>query len=304
MYRAPEGYTPELCIYHHPCADGFTAAWAIQLRWPDCEMQPGKYQADSLPDVAGKHVLLVDFSYKPDDLMQIVSEAASVTILDHHESAQRLLEPMIEDGTIKGVFDMTKSGAALAWEFAYGDDVTAFTRSFGVTESDRLPDLVRYIQDRDLWTWELPSSKEISAWLGLTPMTFKAWSDAAVRLSMVETFDIAVDIGRALCKKFDSDLAGAIKASKRRMTIGGYDVPVANLPYIYASEGGNIMSKGEPFAAIYFDAADGSRSFSLRSDKDDPSAVNVSLVAGEFGGGGHKNAAGFRAPSGWEGDVN
>jgi len=88
------------------------------------------------------------------------------------------------------------------------------------------------------------------------------------------------------------------------MTIGGYDVPVANLPYIFASEGGNILCRGEPFSASYFDAADGTRSFSLRSDKDDPNAVDVSQVALAFGGGGHKNAAGFRVPGGWEGDIN
>ena len=102
--------------------------------------------------------------------------------------------------------------------------------------------------------------------------------------------------------KLDSDVASCIRATKRRMTIAGYDVPVANLPYQLASDAGNIMSKGEPFAASYFDAADGSRSFSLRSDKDDPAAVDVSVVAASYGGGGHKNASGFRRPMGWEGD--
>jgi nanoRNase/pAp phosphatase (c-di-AMP/oligoRNAs hydrolase) len=81
------------------------------------------------------------------------------------------------------------------------------------------------------------------------------------------------------------------------MTIGGYDVPVANLPYMFASDAGNIMSEGEFFAASYFDTPDG-RKFSLRS-KD--TGMDVSEIAKRFGGGGHARAAGFMMPIGWEG---
>ncbi|USN14290.1 single-stranded-DNA-specific exonuclease [Brevundimonas phage vB_BpoS-Kabachok] len=300
-YHAPYGYEPDVCIYHHPCADGFTAAWAVQLRWPNCKMVPGVYQADSLPDVAGKHVLIVDFSYKPDATLQIVSEAASVTILDHHVSAQRLLEPLIADGTIMGVFDMTKSGAMLSWEFCFGgeDGVAAV---WDLKDDEGAPALIRYVQDRDLWTWALPNAKAVCAWMGLAPLDFDSWMDMAQTLDDDEGMRHAVKIGEALVKKQDAEISGAIRAAKRRMVIGGYDVPVANLPYIFASEGGNIMCRGEPFSASYFDTSDGQRSFSLRSDKDDPKAVDVSQVASEFGGGGHKNAAGFRVPAGWEGE--
>jgi hypothetical protein len=146
MWGAPEGYTPEVCLYHDPCSDGFTAAWVIQARWPSCEMIPARYQAGALPDVAGKHVLLVDFSYKRDDLIQIASEAASVTILDHHLSAQRDLEPLLASGMILGQFDMERSGAMMAWNFAYPDMVP--------------PLLVQYVQDRDLWTWAWPTPRK------------------------------------------------------------------------------------------------------------------------------------------------
>lgn len=293
MFVAPEGYAPDICIYHHPCADGFTAAWAIRTRWSECAFVPGSYQTDDdLPDVRGKHVLIVDFSYKVEPLMKIVSEAASVTILDHHVSAQRLLEPLIADGTIAGVFDMEKSGAMLAWEFAHGEG------------GEDAPFLVQYVQDRDLWTWALPDAKEICAWMAMSPMTFEAWHEMSDTLEHSLGYERAVDIGRALVKKQEADIAGAIRASKRRMTIGGYDVPVANLPYIFASEAGNIMCRGEPFSASYFDTSTGERSFSLRSDKDDPNAVDVSQIAAQFGGGGHRAAAGFRIYAGWEGDIN
>ena len=50
------------------------------------------------------------------------------------------------------------------------------------------------------------------------------------------------------------------------------------------------MAEGEPFAACYWDTPEG-RVFSLRSSSD---GVDVSEIAKQFGGGGHKNAAGFK----------
>ena len=58
------------------------------------------------------------------------------------------------------------------------------------------------------------------------------------------------------------------------------------------------MAEGEPFAATYVDSPKG-RAFSLRSRRD---GVDVSQIAATYGGGGHRGAAGFLMPSGWEGD--
>ena len=49
-----------------------------------------------------------------------------------------------------------------------------------------------------------------------------------------------------------------------------------------------------PFAAIYFDTADGKRKWSLRGRGN----VDVSALAKQFGGGGHHNAAGFTTDAG------
>lgn len=86
------------------------------------------------------------------------------------------------------------------------------------------------------------------------------------------------------------DIRQALAGAKRRCVIDGHDVPCANLPYLWASEAGNIMTVGEPFAAVYHDTKDGKRAFSLRSTD---AGEDVSLIAAKFGGGGHRNAAGF-----------
>ncbi|MFT8033799.1 hypothetical protein ACMYMK_23185, partial [Salmonella enterica subsp. enterica serovar Enteritidis] len=71
-----------LCIYHHNCADGFTAAWVVRkahreglIKGP-LSFHGGVHQDPPPPEVSGKHVLLVDFSYKGEDLEWVLSEAA------------------------------------------------------------------------------------------------------------------------------------------------------------------------------------------------------------------------------------
>lgn len=303
-YTAPDGYKPDVCVYHDPCADGFTAAWAVKLRYPDCEMRPGRYEPADGPNVAGKHVLLVDFSYKRPMLERIISEAASVTILDHHKSAQADLEPLLAEGVLKGEFDMLRSGAMMAWQFCYPEGVTLPLGLSVDYASGYVPWLVRYVQDRDIWTWKEEHAKEVTCWLNLLPLNFDHWSKACLDLEDADAFDKAVEIGAALTQKLEQDVATGIRATKRRMIIGGFDVPVANLPHFLASEAGNALCQGEPFAAIYYDTGDGRRSFSLRSDNQSPDAVDVSLVAVQYGGGGHKHASGFTQGAGWEGELS
>lgn len=54
------GWKPDLCIYHGDCLDGFGAAWAVWLRWPDCQFYAGRYGAP-LPQADERNVLFVDF---------------------------------------------------------------------------------------------------------------------------------------------------------------------------------------------------------------------------------------------------
>jgi oligoribonuclease NrnB/cAMP/cGMP phosphodiesterase (DHH superfamily) len=79
------------------------------------------------------------------------------------------------------------------------------------------------------------------------------------------------------------------------MDIAGNNVPVLNAPYFWSPDAGHIMAQGEPFAACYWDVANGERVFSLRSADD---GVDVSEIAKKFGGGGHPHASGFKVRQG------
>lgn len=272
----------DLCIYHGNCADGYTAAW-VALKAGVKDFCPGTYGKEP-PDVTGKHVLMVDFSYKRDILLRMAESAASITILDHHKTAQAELTGFPEaamsgllDKNISASFDMSKSGARMAWDFFFPDQ-------------DR-PPLIDYVEDRDLWKFDLPGSREVSAYIFSFDYTFENWDilDLQLRHRMS---DQVMPGGVAIERKHHKDIRELLKLTKRQMVIGGHIMWVANLPYTLASDAANALaSESEPAAgATYFDRNDGQRIFSLRSIGD----FDVSAIAKRYGGGGHRNAAGFQ----------
>ena len=86
------GSTRPLVIYHGNCADGFSAAWCFWDAYKDgYEYYPGEYQK-APPDVTGRVVYLVDFSYKSFVIEQMLETAQCIIVIDHHKSAIEDLE--------------------------------------------------------------------------------------------------------------------------------------------------------------------------------------------------------------------
>lgn len=296
-------WKPDIVIYHDHCADGFGAAWACWMRWgSECRYLPANY-GDAAPDVSGQHVLIVDFSYKRDVLREMGRAAKSVIVLDHHKTAQaELADWQIDDVAgdfwagddpmklvncnddhigqpIAALFDMEKSGARLAWEFCHDDDV---------------PWLIRLIEDRDLWRFDLEDTKPFSLWLRSEPFAFERFELVAQQLNDSRDGHEIMTEARAMQRFFDAKV-GEIASFARPITIGGFRPIAVNCPPMFASEVGHELLNRHPdapFAATYFDGPN-SRMWSLRSRDD---REDVSAIASKFGGGGHRNAAGFGSP--------
>ena len=284
----------KLCIHHSPCVDGFGAAYAVWKRYgQEVEFYPGAYQTPP-PDVTGRDVILVDFSYKRPVIEQMSYAANSILILDHHKSAEEdlrqwkretLEEPQnftewnhgaLSTPLVCAIFDMERSGAMMAWSFFH--------------PTDPIPHLFRHIQDRDLWQFKLPRTREIQAALFSYPYDFAVWDKLVDLADSAGGWRDMVEDGRAIERKHFKDIDELLKVTTQRMTIAGHDVPVANLPYTLSSDAGHKLAQGEKFAACYWDTPDG-RVFSLRSSD---AGLDVSEIAKQYGGGGHRNAAGFK----------
>ena len=83
----PEPSSVDFVIYHANCSDGFGAAWAAwKLLGERAEYHAAKH-GDIPPDVRGKNVVVLDFSYSNAITKQLAQSAKNFLIIDHHKSA-------------------------------------------------------------------------------------------------------------------------------------------------------------------------------------------------------------------------
>jgi len=254
-------------IYHADCTDGFGAAYsAWKLLGNRADYHACKHGTPP-PDVKGKNVVILDFSFDNATTKKMIEDANTLLVIDHHKSA------MVELHDISNTkFDMTKSGAMLSWEFFH--------------PGKEPPKFIRYIQDRDLWIWELEYSKEFSAAFDMVPFEFEefekfedssVFDDACKRGSYILAYSKTVV--KKVCEK-------AVKRKYKEK-----DVLVVNSSH-WMSEIGARLAPDCDFAVIwYYDHDDRMIKVSLRSFHD---KIDVSEIAKEFGGGGHKKASGFQ----------
>ena len=287
--------TLPLIIYHENCADGFGAAWAAYKKFgtDGAEYLPMNYNDKRVElkqveftdpelifpvNLAGRDVYILDFSFSPDIINAIHRKAATLTWIDHHLSAFQAFgfDPTkrkhINDIEVdlEIILDPNKSGCVLAWEHFHPND-------------DDIPNLLRYIQDRDLWRWNYASTRDIATGLRSKPFTFD-WFDYAD-----ENLDYVVRSGTAMNELFDQQLADITKKHIPTLIEGQLGRSVNCTPQ-FASEAGNILAKESgTFGMTWMINNKGMANVSLRSVGD----YDVSAIAKTFGGGGHRNAAGF-----------
>jgi oligoribonuclease NrnB/cAMP/cGMP phosphodiesterase (DHH superfamily) len=229
------------------------------------------YQTEP-PDVTGKDVIMVDFSYKRPVILKMAKQAKSILIIDHHKTAEAELVDLPEN--VEVFFGQDHSGAMLAWLYFYTDYEP--------------PEVLKHIEDRDLWKFDLDGTREIQAALFSYPYDLEVWGHF---LWADPVYDL-LHQGKSILRAHNKNVDELIKNNSTRMKIAGYDVPVLNAPIFFTSDAGHIMARGEPFAACWFQVPDGVV-FSLRSTED---GLDVSEIAKQYGGGGHKHAAGFKIP--------
>jgi uncharacterized protein len=228
--------TRPLCIYHGLCADGFTAAWVVWKFYGEghVDFHAAKH-GESPPEVDDREVYIVDFSYPRPVIEEMARHAKKLTVIDHHITAAQDLEGFIRnDGFVDGVFAMDTSGCLLTWEWFFKDR--------------RPPQVLLAVNDRDLWTFERPWTREITLALTAYPYEFEAW-DTMMETDRLESLR---QEGVTLHRKQRKDIAEIIAAGSHLITLAGHTVPACNVPSIWASDAGHIMARGHLFAACFW----------------------------------------------------
>ncbi len=262
-------------LYHAACTDGFVAAWLLHRTYPLALFHPVQY-GDLLPQylpLDGAEVWILDFCFPLDVMREIGDRAYRVFLIDHHVSQTETVRQIEEEKLVTVWFTPEQSGAKLTW---------VALKSMGFFKEQEAPALVEYVEDRDLWKWELKDSREISAALNSYPFDFPVWDGLYLR-----PISSLVDEGRAILR-YQNQYIDKLVSFARSVVIAGHEVPCLNTT-ILRSQVGERLCQGKPFSATYFDRHDGQRVWSFRSSKE---GLDVSLIAKKFAGGGHKHAAG------------
>lgn len=293
----------KLVIYHANCPDGVCAAWVLLLYYGESnvELYPAKY-GQPPPDVEGRDVIIVDFSYPRATLEAMKASARMLGVLDHHKTAREDLEDLPY-----AYFDMERSGAGLAWDFTHTYASRNGDGALHVPPRSDRPWLVEYVQARDIWKHKGPGAppfaREALTALSTWPLDPVIWAsgefvDAICPFAAEPPGDL-VETGRAILRYEEQILEGLLRGARRTEFAGHENIPVVNAPGRFASELGNRLSADAPFAVVWSEGRDRTLWFSLRSQ----GGADCSAIAKLYGGGGHKCAAGFSLKLGAEGSA-
>lgn len=279
-------------FYHANCVDGFAAAHVIerhilrdtvqvptlvpvQYGQVETPKQFDAWYGDMLKDA---EVFIVDFSFPSAVMDHIAKAAQNIYWLDHHKTAFEEMKFDISKrydlwaGTnFYLVLDNSKCGAMLAWEFVNGVGAEA-------------PDFIKVVDDYDRWVFQYPQTKDAQMYIRSHSMNRDAF-DSLMLMSM----DEMAQAGGMMRQYYNAQL----EAHKNREWIDiylyGEHGYALNADAAFSSELGHFLAEQSgTFGAVY--QVEGTLlKFSLRSCGD----YDVSALAKKFGGGGHKNAAGF-----------
>lgn len=260
--------SPPLIITHAHCLDGFTAAWAAWLAF-DRRVRVFHAAHGGLPPrCAGQVVYILDFAYPREFLIHMYQAARFLKVLDHHASAI----PDIGDLPYVQI-DTKRSGAGLAWD---------------VLVQKPRPYLIDLIEHNDLWQWKGDWEKDAMAWLNLEPQTFTNWLELST-WSKADWQALASD-GRVLRQPFESDVQWHFDL-RQRLSLNGVQGMAVEAPGHVRSELGHRLALDSGTFGLTWQRTPYKVACSIRSV-----GMDVLPIARQFGGGGHKTAAGFTLP--------
>ena len=267
------------CFYHAGCPDGFGAAWSVRQAWGDDAWYVARSHVDHvrMADCEDALVAFVDIAPAADELRELADCAAQVMIIDHHVTARdRLASDPSQvneyeaDGHVLH-FDLGHSGAVLAWQTFHPDADT--------------PELLRYVEDQDLWNWALPDSDAVNAAIASYPRDFETWDRLAS-----EPIEQLVAEGKPILRANRIEIERRLE-HVRPIALGTERIEAVNASINRAQIGHEIAKRaafGKQWGLVYRVA--GAEVFATIYSIGD---LDISKVALEYGGGGHKNASGF-----------
>lgn len=263
-------------LYHANCSDGFGGAWAAWRKFKNkAEYIPVHHQLSPPEGLRNKELYFIDFIYPLAITKKLIAENKRFSAIDHHVTREKEVK-MTEDYS----YAAENSGAVLAWRYFY--------------PNKPVPEILKYVEDMDLWRFKIPNTKAIFAYLNLFDFDFKIWNKLAAEIENPLKRKSAIEKGKIVLKYEDKLVNKLIENNGELVEFNGYKTYAVNAAFLDSQIGNRISEKILPPIGIIWKRVKGQISVSLRSD----GTVDVAKLAEKYGGGGHKAAAGFKIPAG------
>lgn len=312
-----------LVIYHDNCADGFGAAFAAWTGLGDeAEYLPHQYNGpvdprlDNPLNISGLEIYILDFSFQKERMDFLFTNAKRVVWLDHHKTAFEMwckeyypgklyTQPLVDTASSRAdnndfrhtiILNDNKSGAMIVWEYFH--------------PGKEIPMLIKHIDDYDRWQFKLEGTKEFNRALrSYAPWSFEQWKEL-FQYPWQTKYDADCNCskfyyeGAAILRAHDANVQDIVESASINCVITPYkydptdpDMEVVSFrglaancpPHLASDVGHELATKSGTYGLLWYIDKEGKCNCSLRSNGD----YDVSAIAKAFGGGGHKNAAGF-----------
>jgi uncharacterized protein len=283
--RFSETPRPKTYILHHDDPDGWLAAGIAIATLGTAErdfvakaVQYGKPFPIPLDELkSDDYMYIMDFSYDVPLMNDIKSRIERLVVMDHHESARESLA-----GLDYAIFDITKSGARLAWDYFVGEDMPS-------ANVDIIDAYDLWKKDHPVYPWKDIAAFHLAAVEKVGEMGF--W----VNLANATFLDRGILAnGRELYKDIEG-IVDNLKASplSEKIAHKGIDIFFTHNKAMVSLTSDALYSDKElntPVTIMAFERDDNKIVMSIRSAPHSP--VTALEIAKVFGGGGHVPSAG------------
>jgi len=257
-----------IVFYHHNCPDGFSAAWVVWRKLKDKATYKWlDYHAPFNYDFRGKTLYFLDVVPDKTDFLRLLKQNR-VIVIDHHISSEQMIKKAADYS-----FSLDHCAAVLAWHYFF--------------PQKRLPRLLKYVEDLDLWRFRQSYSKEINAAISVVDFDFKQWDKLARRLETAKGRREYIKEGK-LIMAYKNKMIEKISSRARPVMFAGQEALMVNSSVLVSEIGNALVQRHASVAIIWFESKN-KRKISLRSD----GTVDVAKLAEKYKGGGHRAAAGF-----------
>jgi len=278
--------------YYHRDMDGKCAAAIVYDKFHSelgsyLQMIDIDYKDDFDPNSISKDevVWILDFSFHPEVMEQILKITQDITWIDHHKSAMEYKYSK----ELKGIRDINFAGCELTWKFLHPNDtmprIVEMLGRYDIWDFSKYGDDLNRLQSGIRLYDTSPQSISWNIWLS----TKYSGQDLDGIGYCMDELNVLLDEGSIALKYRNRTWASLIKAWGFFATFEGYKAICCNAGSVSSQMFDTITEDYDVMMPFIFDGKQWTISVYTKKDN-----IDCAELAKKYGGGGHKKAAGFQ----------